>query len=101
MAKQRKILMPKGALQEKAEWSGTRGSYLTRIPDLERKSRGGPGPVRAREPYTYERVVYDHDQSEYVYEVWEPQLDDREQKLLEMLKDSLARPLEYEWDKMA
>jgi len=38
MAKQRKILMPKGALQEKAEWSGTRGSYLTRIPDLERES---------------------------------------------------------------
>ena len=101
MAKQRKILMPKGALQEKAEWSGTRGSYLTRIPDLERESLEEIETVPVREPYTYERVVYDHDQSEYVYEVWEPQLDDREQKLLEMLKDSLARTLEYEWDKMA
>src|SRR3990170_1267832 len=101
MAKQRKILMPKGALQEKAEWSGTRGSYLTRIPDLERESLEEIETVPVGEPYTYERVVYDHDQSEYVYEVWEPQLDDREQKLLEMLKDSLARTLEYEWDKMA
>jgi len=33
--------------------------------------------------------------------VWEPQLDDKEQKLLSLLKDSLTRTLEYEWDKMA
>src|SRR4030065_661272 len=84
-----------------AEWSGPRGSYRTRIPDLDRESLEEIETMPIREPFTYARVVYDHDRSEYVYEVWEPQLDEREQKLLEMLKDSLGRTLEYEWDKMA
>ena len=101
MAKRKKILMPKGALQQKAEWSGSRGSYLTHIPDLSKESLEEIEVVSIREPFTYARVVYDHDRSEYVYEVWEPQLDEREQKLLDMLKDSLSRTLEYEWDKMA
>ncbi len=101
MAKRKKILMPKGAVAQKAEWSGSRGSYLTRIPDLDRETLEEIETIPIREPYTYARVVYDHDRSEYVYEVWEPQLDEREQKLLEMLKDSLGRTLEYEWDKMA
>lgn len=101
MSKRKKILMPKGALQQKAEWSGSRGSYLTHIPDLSKESLEEIEVVSIREPFTYARVVYDHDRSEYVYEVWEPQLDEREQKLLDMLKDSLSRTLEYEWDKMA
>jgi len=101
MAKRKKVLMPKGAVAQKAEWSGSRGSYLTQIPDLARESLEEIETIPIREPYTYARVVYDHDRSEYVYEVWEPQLDEREQKLLEMLKDSLGRTLEYEWDKMA
>src|SRR3990170_3354350 len=101
MAKRKKVMMPKGALQQKAEWSGPRGSYLTRIPDLDRESLEEIETMPIREPFTYARIVYDHDRSEYVYEVWEPQLDEREQKLLDMLKDSLSRTLEYEWDKMA
>ncbi|HKZ99996.1 MAG TPA: type II/IV secretion system ATPase subunit [Thermoplasmata archaeon] len=101
MTKRKKVFMPKGALQGKAEWSGTRGSYLTRIPDLAKETLEEIEVVAVREPYSYIRVVYDHDRSEYLYEVWEPQLDEREQKLLDMLKDSLARTLEYEWDKMA
>jgi len=101
MAKRKKIMMPKGSMAQKAEWSGSRGSYLTKIPDLERESLEEMEVIPIREPFTYARVVYDHDRSEYVYEVWEPQLDDREKELLAMLKDSLQRTLEYEWDKMA
>ncbi len=101
MAKRKKIMMPKGSMAQKAEWSGTRGSYLTKIPDLERESLEEIEVFAIREPFTYARVVYDHDRSEYIYEVWEPQLDDREKELLAMLKDSLQRTLEYEWDKMA
>lgn len=101
MARRKKVLMPKGALMQKAEWSGSRGSYLTRIPDLTKESLEEVEVIPIREPFTYARVLYDHDRSEYVYEVWEPQLDEREQKLLDMLKDSLSRTLEYEWDKMA
>jgi flagellar protein FlaI len=101
VTKSKKVLMPKGALQGKAEWSGTRGSYLTRIPDIAKEALEEIEVVAVREPFTYIRVLYDHDRSEYLYEIWEPQLDEREQKLLDMLKDSLARTLEYEWDKMA
>src|SRR5438034_7423965 len=54
-----------------------------------------------REPFTYARILYDHDRSEYIYEVWEPHLDAREKEFLDMIKDSLNRTLEYEWDKMA
>jgi len=101
MAKTKKVMMPKGALAQKALWSGTRGSYLTHIPEITSKSIEEIEVIPIREPYAYGRVIYDHDRSEYLYEVWEPQLDDKEQKLLSMLKDSLGRTLEYEWDKMA
>src|SRR5438093_946408 len=101
MPKQKKILMPRGAIQKKAEWSGTRGSYLTHIPNLSRDTLEEIEVVPIREPYTYSRVVYDHDRSEYVYEVWEPQLNADEKEFLDMIKDSLNRTLEYEWDKMA
>ncbi len=101
MAKRKKVMMPKGSMAQKAEWSGSRGSYLTQIPDLDRESLEEVEVAPIREPYSYSRVLYDHDRSEYVYEVWEPQLDTREKELLDMLKDSLQRTLEYEWDKMA
>src|SRR5438552_14794851 len=101
MPKQKKILMPRGAIQRKAEWSGTRGSYLTHIPNLSRDTLEEIEVIPIREPYTYSRVVYDHDRSEYVYEVWEPQLNAEEKEFLDMIKDSLNRTLEYEWDKMA
>ena len=101
MPKQKKVMMPKGSMAQKAEWSGSRGSYLTHIPDLEGDTLEEIEAIPIREPFCYSRVIYDHDRSEYVYEVWEPQLDDREKELLDMLKDSLQRTLEYEWDKMA
>ena len=101
MPKKRKVMMPKGAIQQKAEWSGTRGSYLTRIADLARDTIEEIEVVPIREPFTYSRVVYDHERSEYVYEVWEPQLAERDKEFLDMIKDSLNRTLEYEWDKMA
>src|SRR3989304_2890701 len=101
MAKTKKVMMPKGALAQKALWSGTRGSYLTHIPEITNKAIEEIEVIPIREPYCYGRVIYDHDNSEYLYEVWEPQLDEKEQKLLGMLKDALGRTLEYEWDKMA
>ncbi|OGS50775.1 MAG: secretion system protein E [Euryarchaeota archaeon RBG_16_68_12] len=101
MAKTKKVMMPKGALAQKAQWSGTRGSYLTHIPEITNKAIEEIEVIPIREPYCYGRVIYDHDNSEYLYEVWEPQLDEKEQKLLGMLKDALTRTLEYEWDKMA
>src|SRR3989454_7655529 len=101
MPRKRKVMMPRGAVQQKAEWSGSRGSYLTAIPNLAKDTMEEMVVFAIREPFTYARILYDHDRSEYIYEVWEPHLDAREKEFLDMIKDSLNRTLEYEWDKMA
>src|SRR5947209_4671703 len=101
MPRKRKVMMPRGAIQQKAEWSGSRGSYLTAIPNLAKDTMEEMEVFSIREPFTYARILYDHDRSEYIYEVWEPHLDAREKEFLDMIKDSLNRTLEYEWDKMA
>ncbi|TLZ95301.1 MAG: secretion system protein E [Methanobacteriota archaeon] len=101
MPRKRKVMMPRGAIQQKAEWSGSRGSYLTAIPNLVKDTMEEMEVFSIREPFTYARILYDHDRSEYIYEVWEPHLDAREKEFLDMIKDSLNRTLEYEWDKMA
>src|SRR3989449_1674775 len=101
MPRKRKVMMPRGAIQQKAEWSGSRGSYLTAIPNLTKDTMEEMEVFSIREPFTYARILYDHDRSEYIYEVWEPHLDAREKEFLDMIKDSLNRTLEYEWDKMA
>ena len=101
MARMKKVMMPKGALSEKIEWSGSRGSAFTRIPEVVVKSIEEVEVYQVHDPFAYSRIIYDHDRSEYVYEVWEPQLEEKERKLLDMLKDSLMRTLEYEWEKMA
>src|SRR5205809_7986114 len=97
MPRKRKVMMPRGAIQQKAEWSGSRGSYLTAIPNLTKDTLEEMEVFSIREPFTYARILYDHDRSEYIYEVWEPHLDAREKEFLDMIKDSLNRTLEYEW----
>src|SRR2546427_298545 len=84
MPKQRKVMMPRGAIQQKAEWSGTRGSYLTHIPNLTRDTLEEIEVTPIREPISYSRVVYDHDRSEYIHEVWEPQPNAEEREFLDM-----------------
>ncbi len=101
MARKRMVKMPRGALQRKVAWSGTRGSYLTPIPDLTNPAVEEVEVSAVKEPFSYVRVIYDKDKSEYLYETWEPSLDDKEQKLLDLVKDSLNRTLEYDSEKMA
>ncbi|NOQ55130.1 MAG: secretion system protein E [Thermoplasmata archaeon] len=47
------------------------------------------------EPYSFIRVRYNKENHEYLYEVIEPQLTEEEEKLLEFLKDTLLKTLEY------
>lgn len=99
--KVKKVLMPRGALEMTAKWEGTRGSYLTDIPPVDETRIEEVEVYPIREPFSYSRVVYDRNRAEYVYEVWEPQLEEKERKLLDSIKDALNRTLEYEWEKMA
>ena len=97
----RKVLMPKGAMAVATKWDGTHGSYLTGIGALNKARFDEVELFSIREPYAYARVIYDRENAEYLYEVWEPQLTGKEQKLLDLVKDALNRTLEYEWEKMA
>ena len=99
--KRRKVMMPRGALAVAAKWEGTRGSYLTNIPPLDAARMDEVEVFSIREPFSYARIIYDRHRAEYVYEVWEPQLDEKERKLLHSIKDAMTRTLEYEWEKMA
>ena len=97
----RKVMMPKGAMAVTAKWEGTRGSYLTKVADIDEGRMEEVEVFAIRQPFSYGRVVYDRQRAEYVYECWEPQLEEKEQTLLDTIKDALNRTLEYEWEKMA
>src|SRR3989304_5455889 len=95
-----KVRLPRGAVRTTAEVSDT-GSHLTGMPPLAPQRVELIETYAARAPYSFARIIYDRDNAEYRYEVWEPQMNEREQELLRMLKDALNRTLEYEWEKMA
>lgn len=94
--KNKKVLLPKGTVAATATWDGARGSYLTKIPEVASETIEELEVVPIKPPYTYARVVYDNEESEYLYETHEPELSEREQELLEMVKDSLSKTLEYD-----
>jgi len=99
--KRRKLMMARGSLAVTAKWEGARGSYLTNIPPVDESRIDEVEVFTIREPFAYARIVYDRTNAEYIYEVWEPKLEEKEQQLLDSVKDALMRILEYEWEKMA
>jgi flagellar protein FlaI len=52
------------------------------------------------EPYSFIRVTFNNENSEYRVEPIEPKLDEKETKLLALVKDTLQRTLGYEWEKL-
>ena len=97
----RKLMMPRGAMAVSAKWEGTRGSYLTTVSPIDTSRQEEVEVFQIREPFSYGRVIYDRQKAEYMYEVWEPQLDEKEQKLLDSIKEAMNRTLEYDWEKMS
>ncbi|MFQ5909712.1 MAG: type II/IV secretion system ATPase subunit [Thermoplasmata archaeon] len=93
--KQRKVMVPKGE-STATKWEGGRGSHLTPISPAEEDWIEELEIVPIKPPYSYSRIIYDNKESEYLYESWEPYLTEREQNLLDLVKDSLTRTLEYE-----
>jgi len=92
------VLLPKGSTTTTAPSMG-RGSIYTKVPPL------GPGFderdfYAVKEPYTFVRVKYNEDIAENIYEIIEPQIDEKEQKLVNLLKDTLERTVGYNWEEM-
>lgn len=48
-----------------------------------------------KEPHSYVRVIFDKESNEYLYEVIEPVLTPEEKEILDFIKDTLIRTLEY------
>lgn len=78
-----------------------RGSALTEIPKITNPHIEEVEYYTVREPYTYVRLLYNDERSEYIYESIEPQLSKREKEMLKYLKDTLRMTLGYDWEEMS
>lgn len=85
----------------KQEWEVERGSVLTEIPKITDPNIEEIEFYSINEPYTYARIIYNEEKSEYVYQGIEPQLTYREKEVLNFLKDTLKMTLAYDWEEMS
>lgn len=76
------------------------GSIYTKIPPLEDENLKQVAFYAVNDPFSFIRITLNSDSNEYLMEVIEPQLNEKEEKLLSLLKDTLERTLAYEWDKL-
>lgn len=84
---------------QRVEWSKGLGSVITIIPKIEDPAVETVEVYPVLEPYSYTRITYNNDTSEYFLEALEPKLSSEDEKLLALIKDTLGRTLGYEWDK--
>ncbi|KQM11106.1 secretion system protein E [Methanomassiliicoccales archaeon RumEn M1] len=82
------------------EWSKGKGSVITQIPKIEDPAVESVETYAVLEPYSYVRITYNNEISEYFLEILEPRLGPDEEKLLALVKDTLKRTLGYEWEKL-
>ena len=94
------VRLPAGQIQERIDWSKGKGSGITEIPKIENPNIELVDLYPVYEPYSYIRVTFNSENSEYVLETLEPRLTEEEGKLLRLVKDTLERTLGYEWQKL-
>ncbi|NLK25758.1 MAG: type II/IV secretion system ATPase subunit [Euryarchaeota archaeon] len=81
------------------EWSQGRGSVITLIPPINEPHIETVETYPVLDPYSYIRITFNNNTSEYFLEPLEPILNEEEEKLLHLIKDTLGRTLGYEWEK--
>lgn len=89
--------IPMGISKEGLDESG---SIYTKIPPLEDEDLKQVAFYAVNDPFSFIRITLNSDSNEYLLEAIEPQLNEKEEKLLSLLKDTLERTLAYEWDKL-
>lgn len=95
-----RVRLPRGEIAQRIDWSKGKGSVITEIPVVDDPRIEVADVYPVVEPYSYVRVIFNKDTSEYTLEAIEPKLSEKEQKLLDLIKDTLSRTLAYEWDKL-
>ncbi|MFO7619173.1 MAG: type II/IV secretion system ATPase subunit [Thermoplasmata archaeon] len=96
-----KVKVPVGVMALEQKWKEGKGSPICPIPDITEPGVDEIEIYSIREPHSYARIVYDNNNSEYIYQIHEPPLNESETEVLKLIKDSLERTLEYELEKMA
>ncbi len=94
------VKMPRGVAARKRDWSHGRGSVYTEVPPITDTDVEEIGFYSVIEPYSYIRVTYNKATSEYLLSVIEPKLKEDEEELLVLIKETLEKTLEYEWEKL-
>ncbi len=94
------VRLPSGQVAQRIEWSKGRGSGITEIPKITNPSVEVADLYPVHEPYSYIRVTFNNENSEYLLEPIEPALTEKEKKLLDLIRDTLQRTLGYEWEKL-
>ncbi len=95
------VKSPRGAAARKRDWSHGRGSIYTSIPSITDTNIQEIGFYGSVEPFSYIRATYNSDTSEYLLSIIEPTLTEDEEKLLDLIKETLEKTLEYEWEKLS
>jgi flagellar protein FlaI len=96
-----RVMLPIGEIAQRMEWSMGKGSVITEIPTIDDPDVETVELYSVREPYSYIRVTYNNRIHEYLVEVIEPHLSEKEEKMLDLIKDTLHKTLGYEWDKLS
>jgi len=94
------VRLPAGQIQKRLEWSKGRGSGITEMPKIDNPNIEVIEVYPVLEPYSYIRVTFNNENSEYLLQTIEPSLDEKEAKLLALVRDTLERTLGYEWEKL-
>jgi flagellar protein FlaI len=100
MKMRRKTLPKKIPPTSLGEFDEQTGSAYTQIlplkdPDLEQVEI-----YAIKKPFSFMRAILNKSTNEYMLETIEPQLSEKEKKLLAMVKQALDKTLAYEWDKL-
>jgi len=95
------VKQARGASARKRDWSRGRGSVYTEIPPITDPNISEVGFYAVNDPFSYVVVTYNQGTSEYILNVIEPKLTEDEEELLALIKETLEKTLDYEWEKLS
>ncbi|HJX04483.1 MAG TPA: type II/IV secretion system ATPase subunit [Thermoplasmata archaeon] len=96
-----KVKEAKGTAARRRDWSKGRGSVYTDIPPITDTNIQEIGFYGVTEPYSYLRATYNGTTSEYLLQVIEPTLSEDEEEILNLIRDTLEKTLDYDWEKLS
>ncbi len=96
-----KVMLPHGEVALKEDWDAGKGSQYTQIPEVDTEKVDVEEVTPVNEPFSYARIIYDKEASEYLYQVIEPELSEKEKDILELIKDTLRKTLSYDWEALS